>query len=71
VQKLALTLVPCLDGLGGEHQGQRVEDVRTGLGTIMSVAEDARYGRDRGNDPSIVAVLVEDRQVQRLPTPKA
>jgi hypothetical protein len=50
----------------GESISERVEDVRTGLVAIATLAQDAWDGRDRGDDPTVVTVLIEDRQIQRL-----
>jgi len=66
MQRFTLTLIARLAGLWGEHQAQRVDDIRTRFITRSTLAEDARNLRDRRDGPAILARLVDDRQIKLL-----
>jgi hypothetical protein len=66
VQRLALTPVISIPRLRREHEPECVDDVRARLCLRASLAEDAGDLRDRGDDPSFLAGLVDDRQVKLL-----
>jgi hypothetical protein len=66
MQRLTLSLIICLPGLGREHQPQGIDDVSASFLAGSPLAEDAVNLRDRRDDPAILARLVDDRQIKLL-----
>lgn len=49
-----------------EHSRQRIEHHLAGLRLGSALTEHAKNLRDRNDDPVVVSLLVEDRQVERV-----
>ena len=66
MQQLALALVSGRNWLRSENECKSVEDVFPSFPSGAALAEYARNRRNRGDDPAVVSVLLNDRQIHRF-----
>jgi hypothetical protein len=64
MKQLTLALVARLNRLRRKHQRKGVENIVPSLGTSAPLAEDPRHSWNRRNRPAVIALLINDGQVE-------